>query len=180
MRVRLILKPAFSSALFKSESDLSDFMTYKLLLCVVAMVSGKGRRNWVTLRICCVSEQDQPALGEGKKFKPKRTEHVPACWIKSNRRRRWQKSPGGTLLQLLYCRLGLVSLSHVLGHFCAALCSLWALCPRVECIPVLCCWTVLFPDKSLTVGFAVYAVNRSVGPLSVCIAVAALSPNKSL
>lgn len=149
MRVRLILKPAFSSALFKSESDLSDFMTYKLLLCVVAMVSGKGRRNWVTLRICCVSEQDQPALGEGKKFKPKRTEHVPACWIKSNRRRRWQKSPGGTLLQLLYCRLGLVSLSHVLGHFCAALCSLWALCPRVECIPVLCCWTVFVSFTNL-------------------------------
>lgn len=44
----------------------------------------------------------------------------------------------------------------------------------------LCSAVVLFPDKSLTVGFAVYAVNRSVGPLSVCIAVAVSSPNKSL
>lgn len=79
VRVRLILKPAFVLAIFRSKSDLSDFMTHKLVLCVVAVVSGKGRINWVTLRICYVSEQDQSVLGREKKFKPKRTEYVLAC-----------------------------------------------------------------------------------------------------
>lgn len=91
VRSRLIFKPVFISALFKS---LSDFVTHKFLLSVVVVASGNSRRE-TRLRWGSVTSQNKISLlREEKKKELKRTECILAHWIKINMSPGSRKSPG--------------------------------------------------------------------------------------